>query len=71
VTPHETGKAPVVLGPGMRVDLVIDCAGAPESRFAIADNDSRAVAIRHSRSKHLVEFAAICQNEHEKAVTIP
>lgn len=43
VTPHETGKEPVLLGPGMRVDLVIDCSGAPESRFAITDTDSRAV----------------------------
>jgi FtsP/CotA-like multicopper oxidase with cupredoxin domain len=50
VTPHETGKAPVVLGPGMRVDLVIDCAGAPESRFAITDNDSRAALANISYS---------------------
>lgn len=43
VTPHETGKDPVLLGPGMRVDLVIDCAGIPGSRFAIADKGSDSV----------------------------
>lgn len=43
VTPHEAGPEPLLLGPGMRIDLVIDCAGAPESRFAVTDVNSRKV----------------------------
>lgn len=42
VTPHKPQDDSVLLGPGMRIDLVIDCAGAPESRFAVTDSTSRA-----------------------------
>ena len=31
----------LLLGPGMRIDLVVDCRGAPESRFAVTDAISR------------------------------
>lgn len=37
--PHPLDE--VVLGPGMRVDLVIDCMHAPGSSFTIADRDRR------------------------------
>lgn len=39
VKPHPLDE--VVLGPGMRVDLVIDCMHAPGSSFTIADRDRR------------------------------
>jgi FtsP/CotA-like multicopper oxidase with cupredoxin domain len=41
VTPHKPPDGSVLLGPGMRVDLIIDCAGTPESRFAVTDSISR------------------------------
>ena len=36
VSPHEAG-GPVVVAPGMRVDLVLDMTGRPGSRFALVD----------------------------------
>ncbi|MBI5276292.1 MAG: multicopper oxidase family protein [Burkholderiales bacterium] len=49
VTPHRAGKEGVLLGPGMRVDLVLDCADAPGKSFAVSDAGSRAViaAVRY------------------------
>lgn len=38
VTPHEA--APVVLGPGMRCDLVLDCLQPPGSRHTVVDEGS-------------------------------
>lgn len=37
VKPHEVANGRVVLGPAMRMDLVLDMAGRPDDRFAIAD----------------------------------
>jgi len=37
VEAHALGKRGLILGPGMRADLVLDCAGQPGSRHAIAD----------------------------------
>ena len=37
VTPHEPANRTVVLGPAMRVDLVLDMSGDPDSRFTITD----------------------------------
>ncbi len=37
VTPHAPANGRVVLGPSMRVDLVLDCAGAPGSVHAVSD----------------------------------
>ena len=41
VTPHPLEE--VYLGPGMRIDLVIDCMHAPGSDFTIADRDRRSL----------------------------
>jgi FtsP/CotA-like multicopper oxidase with cupredoxin domain len=41
VTPHPLEE--VYLGPGMRVDLVIDCMHAPGSSFTITDSDRRSL----------------------------
>lgn len=38
VTPHEPINNRVVLGPGMRADLVLDMSGDPASRFTITDS---------------------------------
>lgn len=37
VEPHALGERGLILGPGMRADLVLDCAGQPGSRHAIED----------------------------------
>ena len=37
VTPHAPEKGQVVIGPAMRVDLVIDMTAAPNSRFKVMD----------------------------------
>lgn len=37
ITPHVPDGSSVLLGPGMRADLVIDCEGRPGERFAIDD----------------------------------
>jgi FtsP/CotA-like multicopper oxidase with cupredoxin domain len=36
VTPHKAGQ--LVLGPAMRADLILDCAGAPGSRHRVIDD---------------------------------
>lgn len=41
VIPHKPQDDSVLLGPGMRIDLIIDCAAAPESLFAVTDSTSR------------------------------
>lgn len=38
VVPHEPAAGRVVVGPGMRADLVVDCVGEPGTRVAIADD---------------------------------
>jgi FtsP/CotA-like multicopper oxidase with cupredoxin domain len=42
VTPHATGR--VVLGPGMRADVILDCAAAPGSRHRVIDDFYRSRA---------------------------
>jgi FtsP/CotA-like multicopper oxidase with cupredoxin domain len=37
VEPHQPALGRVVLGPGMRVDLVLDMRGAPGQRFEVRD----------------------------------
>jgi FtsP/CotA-like multicopper oxidase with cupredoxin domain len=46
VEPHTPGGGRVVLGPGMRVDLVFDMAGAPGERFAVIDTFYRGLEYR-------------------------
>jgi FtsP/CotA-like multicopper oxidase with cupredoxin domain len=37
VTPHAVPAEGLLLGPGMRVDIIIDCMGNPGQRFAVRD----------------------------------
>lgn len=37
VTPHPPGADGLVLGPGMRVDLIVDCTGQPGQRFSLRE----------------------------------
>ncbi len=37
VEPHEEPGGELALGPGMRIDLVLDCMGKPGQRFAVVD----------------------------------
>ena len=37
VAPHALGEAGLVLGPGMRADLILDCGGRPGARHVIDD----------------------------------
>lgn len=37
VTPHEPPEGIVLLGPGMRIDLVLDCGAAPGTRASVVD----------------------------------
>jgi FtsP/CotA-like multicopper oxidase with cupredoxin domain len=46
VAPHEPEQGRVVLGPAMRVDLVIDLTHPPKSRFAVADTFYKDLAYR-------------------------
>lgn len=46
VEPHEPPGGHVVLGPGMRVDLILDCVGAPGERFAVNDMFYRGLEYR-------------------------
>ncbi|MGH6661906.1 MAG: multicopper oxidase family protein, partial [Rhodospirillales bacterium] len=45
VEPHEV-KGPVVIGPAMRIDLVIDMLGAPGRRFTVTDSFYRGLEYR-------------------------
>ncbi len=49
VAPHRAGR--VVLGPGMRADLVLDCAAAPGSRHRVIDD------FYHSRAYELLKLS--------------
>ncbi|ANK81404.1 MAG: copper oxidase [Rhizobiales bacterium NRL2] len=51
VTPHEPPNGLVVLGPAMRVDLIIDMTGEPGSRATVADRFYEGLEYR------LVDFA--------------
>jgi FtsP/CotA-like multicopper oxidase with cupredoxin domain len=46
VEPHEPEGGPVVLGPAMRADLVIDMSGDPGGRFTVADTFYRGLEYR-------------------------
>jgi FtsP/CotA-like multicopper oxidase with cupredoxin domain len=46
VTPHGPPGGRVVLGPAMRVDLILDMTGRPGERFEIRDDFYRALAYR-------------------------
>jgi len=46
VTPHAPPDGAVVLGPAMRVDLILDMAGRPGQRFQIIDDYYRGLAYR-------------------------
>jgi FtsP/CotA-like multicopper oxidase with cupredoxin domain len=46
VEPHEAPDGRIVLGPGMRVDLVIDMTGRPGERFRVVDDFYRGLAYR-------------------------
>lgn len=65
VEPHEPAGSRVVLGPGMRVDLVIDMTGKPGERFSIVDDFYRGLAYR------LIDFAYGPQPLREKPLDSP
>jgi FtsP/CotA-like multicopper oxidase with cupredoxin domain len=46
VTPHAPPEGAVVLGPAMRVDLILDMMGKPGERFQIVDDHYRGLAYR-------------------------
>lgn len=46
VTPHAPPDGAVVLGPAMRVDLILDMTGRPGERFQIQDDHYRGLAYR-------------------------
>jgi FtsP/CotA-like multicopper oxidase with cupredoxin domain len=46
VEPHEPQTNRIVLGPGMRVDLVVDMTGAPGERFQVRDTYYRGLEYR-------------------------
>ena len=46
VTPHAPPEGAVVLGPAMRVDLILDMTGSPGERFQIVDDHYRGLAYR-------------------------
>jgi FtsP/CotA-like multicopper oxidase with cupredoxin domain len=46
VEPHEPEGGRVVLGPAMRVDLVLDMSGGPGERFAVVDSFYRGLEYR-------------------------
>ncbi len=46
VAPHAPENGRVVLGPGMRADLILDCAAAPASRHRVIDDFYRRRAYR-------------------------
>jgi FtsP/CotA-like multicopper oxidase with cupredoxin domain len=46
VTPHAPPHGAVVLGPAMRIDLILDMAGRPGERFEIVDDYYRGLAYR-------------------------
>jgi FtsP/CotA-like multicopper oxidase with cupredoxin domain len=46
VTPHAPAEGAVVLGPAMRMDLILDMTGRPDERFQIVDDYYRGLAYR-------------------------
>jgi FtsP/CotA-like multicopper oxidase with cupredoxin domain len=46
VEPHEPANGRVVLGPAMRIDLVLDMIGKPGERFHVTDNFCRGLEYR-------------------------
>jgi FtsP/CotA-like multicopper oxidase with cupredoxin domain len=46
VTPHAPPEGAVVLGPAMRVDLILDMAGQPGERFEVLDDYYRRLAYK-------------------------
>ena len=46
VTPHEPAGGRVVIGPAMRIDLVLDMSGKPGGRFMVADRFYRGLEYR-------------------------
>jgi FtsP/CotA-like multicopper oxidase with cupredoxin domain len=46
VEPHEPPGGRIVLGPGMRVDLILDMTGAPGQRFQVRDTFYRGLEYR-------------------------
>ncbi len=46
VAPHRPERDRVVLGPGMRADLVLDCGAAPGSRHRVLDDFTPRLAYR-------------------------
>ena len=46
VAPHAPPEGRIVLGPGMRADIVLNCAGKPGSRATVADRFPRADVYR-------------------------
>lgn len=46
VAPHAPPEGRIVLGPGMRADIVLDCNGRPGSRATVADRFPRADVYR-------------------------
>jgi FtsP/CotA-like multicopper oxidase with cupredoxin domain len=51
VEPHEPAAGRVVLGPGMRIDLIVDMTGKPGERYQIVDDFYRGLTYR------VVDFA--------------
>lgn len=55
VTPHEPQDGLVTLGPAMRVDVILDCTGAPDTRTQLVDrayrgNEFRVLDISYASS---------------------
>jgi FtsP/CotA-like multicopper oxidase with cupredoxin domain len=46
VTPHAPAEGAVVLGPAMRMDLILDMTGKPGERFQVVDDFYRSLAYR-------------------------
>ncbi len=46
VEPHEPAGSRVVIGPGMRVDVIVDMIGKPGERFGIVDDFYRGLSYR-------------------------
>ena len=46
VEPHEPADGRIVLGPAMRIDLILDMAGKPGERFQIIDSFYRGLQYR-------------------------
>lgn len=46
VEPHEPAGSRVVIGPGMRIDVIVDMTGKPGERFGIVDDFYRGLSYR-------------------------